>query len=501
MKKFAFYLLIAIITGGVVSCNSDSTDEPTYTSSNVAVTSFSLEENDNILENLDSVYFSIDLNKALIYNADSLPYGTDISRLVVTIVTNGCSVADLIIPRGENLSDTTINYMTNSTDSIDFSHGPVTFHLVSPDGLNQADYKISVNVHQMKPDSLYWNRLARRNLPSTFYVPAEQKTIEYNGKAVCLTRSSSEYCIATSNHPDNNEWKYASVAFGFNPNINSLNATTEALYILDTDGNLYTSTDGTKWDACNVTWHHIYGGYGSSLLGVKKQDNTYFHVTYPETTETPVASSCPVSGTSTLLTFENKWNTTPQAIFIGGECSDNRIVGSTWGYDGTTWVEISATSIPARKNMTIFPYFTYKTDSDNWNITKYTTLVAMLGVNEGGEPQKDVYISLDQGIHWKLADDLMQLPENIPAMFNAQALVYSSTLQSRSTGSVWEQFASKKLPRWWVIESNELSRATTPISEWECPYIYLFGGQNQSGTTYNTVWKGVINRLSFKPLI
>lgn len=501
MKKFALYLLIAIITGSAISCNSDSSDEPTYSSSNVAVTSFSLEANDNILENLDSVYFSIDLNNALIYNADSLPYGTDISRLVVTIVTNGCSVADLIIPRGENLNDTTINYMTNSTDSIDFSHGPVTFHIVSPDGLNQADYKISVNVHKTQPDSLYWNRIARRNLPSKFNVPAEQKTIEYNGKVICLTRSGSEYCIATSDHPDTNTWEYTSAIFNFKPNVNSFNASTNALYILDTDGNLYTSTNGAEWNACNVTWHHIYGGYGSSLLGVKKQDNVYYHVTYPETTETQVNRSCPVSGTSTLLTFENIWGTAPQAMFIGGVCSDNSIVGSTWAYDGNTWAQISVSSIPARKNMTIFPYFTYKTNSDNWNITKYTTLVAMLGVDDGGVTQKDVYISLDQGIHWKLADDLMQLPEYIPAMYNAQALVYNSTLQSRATNSVWEQYISKRLPRWWVIDSYGLSRATTPINEWECPYIYLFGGQNQNGMTYNTVWKGVINRLSFKPLI
>jgi hypothetical protein len=44
------------------------------------------------------------------------------------------------------------------------------------------------------------------------------------------------------------------------------------------------------------------------------------------------------------------------------------------------------------------------------------------------------------------------------------------------------------------------SRATAPITQWEVPYIYLFGGYDSEGYLYNSVWRGVINRLSFKPL-
>ena len=71
----------------MVSCNSSDTEEyeEYVLPSDVAITSFTISANDDLLENLDSVYFTIDLENRRIFNADSLPKGTDVSRLVVTI--------------------------------------------------------------------------------------------------------------------------------------------------------------------------------------------------------------------------------------------------------------------------------------------------------------------------------------------------------------------------------------------------------------------------------
>lgn len=118
------------------------------------VSSFSLVANDSLLVNLDSVFFSIDLVNAKIYNADSLPYGTDVSHLVAKISTMGSSVAELHIPR-PGKSDSIIDYLKRPNDSIDFSNGPVIFHIVALDKSTQRDYSISVNVHKVKPDSLF----------------------------------------------------------------------------------------------------------------------------------------------------------------------------------------------------------------------------------------------------------------------------------------------------------------------------------------------------------
>ncbi len=489
LKKIFSIFTIATICMGFVACNSDSEEEEALTSlTNTMVTAFSIVADDDVLENLDSVYFTIDQINAKIYNADSLPYGTNVSKLVVTIEANNCSVADLYIPRKNN-TDTIISYIEHSTDSLNFSLGTVKLRIVSANGKAERTYAIDVNVHQTQPDSLYWDTFARRDLPSSFYTPTQQKTIQCREKAYCLTSNGSEYCIAITDNPYGS-WDLNDVVFSFTPDINSLNATDNALFILDNNGNLYTSTnDGTDWVACNETWSHIYGGYNDKLLGAKKENDQYYHVTYPASEMIEVADGCPIAGTSQLIVTSSKWSENPQAMFIGGICSTGVLSGDTWAFDGSSWAKINNNAtIPALKEMTLFAYYTYKVSSNDWSAKKHDTWIAMLGKNATGTSQSTVYISLDQGIHWKVADDLMQLPQYIPAMSNAQVLIYDSTIKARSTTD-WEEYST-----------THISRATKPITEWECPYIYLFGGESNNHL-YNSVWRGVINRLSFKPII
>ena len=499
LKNIVIYIILATFTFGFVACNSDSDDIDT-SSSNVMVSGFSLVENDSVLANLDSVFFTIDLVNAKIYNADSLPYGTDVSRLVTNITTNGSSVAELHVPR-PGQSDTIINYLKNSTDSINFSNGPVKFHIVALDKKTSRDYTISVNVHKVKPDSLFWNKLSVNKLPANLTNPAVQKTIQYKGDAVCISGSHPEYTFATIDNPANFVWSKTDFTFPFTPNVNSLAATDEALYILDNEGNLYTSTDGMSWEACNAQWHHIYGGYGNKLVGVKHIDGSFYHVTYPETTSILVDEDCPISGTSPFVYYSNEWSVSRQAFTIGGRCIDGSTTGDMWGYDGEAWCKVSQKGIYPREGVAFFSYKTFKTNTNNWSVTEYPTLVAFGGFDAEGYPGKNVFISLDMGLNWKLADDLMQLPDYIPSMGNAQALVYNKTLQSRSSESAWVDYPSKQLPFWWKIESPIQSRVSQMPNSWECPYIYLFGGYDSSGYLYNTIWRGVINRLSFKPVI
>ena len=78
-----------------------------------------------VLSGLDSVFFSIDLEKGRIFNATPLPYGTATNKLVVDIkLVEAVSAVKLTATRA-GLPDTTYNYGTNPTDSMDFSNGPV----------------------------------------------------------------------------------------------------------------------------------------------------------------------------------------------------------------------------------------------------------------------------------------------------------------------------------------------------------------------------------------
>ena len=127
-------------------------------------------------------------------------------------------------------------------------------------------------------------------------------------------------------------------------------------------------------------------------------------------------------------------------------------------------------------------------------------ITAIGGKKADGTLTNDVYISFDNGVNWKIGDDLIQLPDYIPESFGAQAFVVNSTL-TRSANSGWEQYAPKPLPVWWTIDYGVSTRASQAITSWECPYIYMFGGYSSQGTLFNNIWKGVINRLTFKPLI
>ncbi len=58
-----------------------------------------------------------------------------------------------------------VDYLENSTDTIDFSRGPATLSITTYDGQLSRDYSIGINVHLQDPDSLAWGSTAMRALP------------------------------------------------------------------------------------------------------------------------------------------------------------------------------------------------------------------------------------------------------------------------------------------------------------------------------------------------
>ena len=134
-------------------------------------------------------------------------------------------------------------------------------------------------------------------------------------------------------------------------------------------------------------------------------------------------------------------------------------------------------------------------------MTKYSTLFAIGGRDEDGDVTRTVYISKDQGINWHKADSLLQMPDYVPEAAFAQAVVWDSTLGRSAAMDGWNETPSRQLPPWWTIAGTYSdSRATKPVTTWECPFIYLYGGYDAYGQLNATVWRGVINRLMFKPL-
>ena len=183
-KLIPIYAILTALTLIVsASCNSSGNgdNEPTVVSANTLVSNFRLQKNDSVMTLLDSIPFTIDVNRRLIYNPDSLPKGTDITRLVASIsLASSTSVGEISISGATTMKDTTYTYNASATDSIDFT-GRVTLTVKAADGISTKQYLLQVTVHNLESDSLYWNKMSRRNLPGALTDPETAKAVAYGG--------------------------------------------------------------------------------------------------------------------------------------------------------------------------------------------------------------------------------------------------------------------------------------------------------------------------------
>ena len=483
-------VLAMFLTLAISSCNS-SNDEPTSgeiisSSSNTStlVSSFTLGSNKKVLYNLDSVYFSIDQEKNLIYNADSLPKGTDVSHLTVSVnFPTAVGKAVFKVKDSQWMKDKEVEYTSETTDSIDFT-SPVELEITSQDGKVIRSYTVSVNVHNMKPDSLYWDQRARRDLPNTSGYPRAAKAVAQNGKYFCLVADNYGYVLSTATNPGQGTWEKKNVAFDFTPNVQSLVASNDALYILSISGVLYKSTDeGTTWTNCSVTWRSIKGAYEGKVLGVLKDGNEYKYDEYPRGNYVPKAidAAFPITGSSEFVMASNSWTDAQQGMIVGGLTKDGKLSKAVWGYDGKTWGRIDSESLtsalPALEGAALVSYTSFANDTVTHRLTKRATWMVLGGRTADGTMNRTTYVSYNQGITWSNGGLTLQLPSYLPLFMHAQAFVVEERISK----------ARAKAP-------------VKPVTEWQCPYIYLVGGINGSGDLLNSIWKGVINQLTFKPL-
>lgn len=484
------YIILLILLFAVVatSCKKDKDDKDdtiVYSTSttNALVSSFSLQANTKVLANLDSVHFTVDPIRNQIYNVDSLPVGTDVSHLLTKLSFKssvGTVKYYLTYNKSGVVKRDTITYTSSSTDSLNFT-GSAILEVSSYDGTITRRYDVHVNVHQSNPDTLSWPISARRNLPGSADDVVAQRTVQCGDRVACLIQNANDYRISWPNF-DLSDYTTTTLTFGFEPDVNSFAASDNAYYLLDTAGQLYSSVDGITWTATGIYWLHLIGGYGDRVLGITG-DETPLLDEYPrrdEFTPMPVPADFPVSEQSQLVMSEHKWTVAPQAVMVGGVLADGSVSHKTWGYDGDTWASINSESdaLPALRGVTLISYYTYTVSSANYKATRQPTWLVMGGFDADGAPNRTTYISRNQGITWSEASSTLQWPDHIPSMRDAQAVVMYKTSS-----------ASQQAPR----------RVSQPVTEWETPYIFLFGGYNDQGALLNNVWRGVINRLTYKP--
>lgn len=486
MKKITAISLAALASASAfVGCNSSTYNVDENTSSSVAVYSFTLQADNKVMSGLDSVFFSIDLEKGEIFNADSLPYGTKVTKLIPVIRVVESVSAFTITETRENGTDTIHDYLKHSSDSIDFTR-PVILTLTSPSGAVRRDYKVTVNVHKLVSDSLQWGRTARKVLPSTFVTPTRQHTTRTEDACWCLSSAGNQWSMATASDPAG-IWDKYTVSMPSGADIETFSGTSNRLHIL-ADGKLYYSTDGGRtWTFSGRMWHSIYGGYGNELFGAAENNGRYQIESYPGNYPiVNVPDGMPVEGTSEAVTVKFPLASSAQMFFTGGIDANGRYCADTWAFDGSVWAKISQNPLPkALADAVMVPYYTFRTSGFN-NVKQYDAML-VYGGYDGKAINRTVYISTDYGVTWTEGGSLLQLPDYMPSVRSAQAFVVEETIHARSSEG-WDEYGFG------------MSRITRPIEEWNCPYIYQFGGYDASGNLQPYIWRGVINRLSYKPV-
>lgn len=478
------------------ACNEDSDLETYADPATLNVTAFSLKmDYQNV--GVDSVYFAIDLNHGVIYNPDSLRPGTQINKLVPVIKYHDDVESATITMTGGSTRTGEVNYKDNPTDSIDFT-GRVTLTLTLED--HSKTYDIKVNVHKEYADSLRWDEAARTVLPSRMPNPKAQKTIQLaDSTALSLIQENDgSYTFAYSRDLYNNKWSNREISFPFSPDIKTLASAGDYIYILTTDGQLYQGDLSGNWTATSTVWQTMIGGYTNSVIGLRQQDGNLYFDQYPKATDGSGIRECvipdgfPVKDFSNFITLSNKWTLSPVAFLTGGSTTSGSLSSATWGFDGVEWICLNDRDIPALAGATLIPYYSFRPTTVG-TYDQYGVWMLVGGRMADGSSNRIVYITYDNGVNWRRGSSLMQLPDAIPAMEGCDNIVMDSQKNANISNNWKIAFRSSRTRVDYNVDGE--------VVYWQCPYIYLIGGYGNNGQLYNTIWRGVLSRLTFVPII
>jgi hypothetical protein len=404
--------------------------------------------NDSVTD-LANVKFTIDQVNGFIFNNDSLPYGTQISKVICTLTySTGVSAVSV----EQESTDSTIWW--NGTDSLDFSK-PIKFTTTAYDGATKKTYKAWVNIHQIIPDLMVWERWAA---PLAGINADEQKVVKHtrNGEEVYLmySKTSGANSLHYSAATDVKNWSELPLSGlpAATTDISQVTIYENTLYA-PADGNIYRSEDGASWTKVEQTpvVKAILGvlkegrNTRSMLAAIIENGNSRFFAgmnnegVWTEGNAAP--DDFPVSGFGSLgyYRMSNEYITV-----VAGKDKAGRLSNATWGTDNTlSWALLSG-------------------EQDNFFEKKAGVMLALYdnkfylmgGINAEGKASKDIHVSIDNGVTWSPADSLKAFPETY------------------------------------------IARGYASVHVDESKYMLIFGGKTSNGVkTLDELWRGRINLL------
>lgn len=416
--------------------------------------------NSDSVKALDSVKFTIDQMEGKIYNTDSMAYGTNLKdKVFCTFNTRSVYKIQVIqeaLRNEEDPSKDTLDW--NGKDSLDFSK-PVIFITHAMDGVTKKTYTAWVNIHQLNPDSMYWELFKDQMIPRPFYGQAvlpDADTTRY----MMYVKNSAGHVLYTADAADPSSWTPGPALNGFPRGalIDQMVRFKENQFVVPSqDGKLYVSENYTDWSevslAAGLQIASVLGVIPSSQQPVlsllaKKSDVYIFLSTtdlqsWNESAD-EVPGNFPLAGFG-RCPYTNRYGN-GLVVVAGSTVGGAAVSDCAWGTEnGLYWMEMTngRNFFKPRTGAMVTPY-------DN-------KFYLIGGLDTNGNALKNIYTSMDYGKSWALIDSMKILPADFTARANASVQVSKDK------------------------------------------YLYLFGGkESKNSVSYlDQIWRGRISRLVF----
>ncbi|MBQ5664218.1 MAG: hypothetical protein IIV19_07315 [Bacteroidaceae bacterium] len=348
--------------------------------------------------------FTINQETGEAYNVDSLPIGTDVTKVSTKISCDG--VAHLYVDSLQSFE------LFVESDSFDYTK-PLRLLITSTDGTYAREYKLSLNVHTVDPNHLYWNRIAENPVTSSTAVRMLLKDDKLHLFGCDADGSLSLFTILVSNSVSCETKEVTGLPQS--PNMNSLVNYGEKFYIT-VDGRIYSSEDGAAWQ--NVPCK----GNVKTLFAASDKDNVIWAVANDSvayandvaagfTTIQPLSKNFPLYDLSSVISPLRTNLNINRYLLFGRAAQGLQAQPQLWGKlsNEKKWVNYNLSSYntklcPSLESLVVFPY-----DGKLYAIGgKGTVADAQV------EALSAMYVSIDNGLTWEESDkDDFSLPAEV----------------------------------------------------------------------------------------
>jgi hypothetical protein len=457
--------LLALSLLMTVLCTSclEGFDERAFYSANIIGFSFAAHDTcpdiEDYVFNIDQFHgVPSDRTSGKIFNLDSLPVGRVVNSLRPSITMQSSNDKVYV---GDSLWD--------SKDSLDFSH-PVIIQNTSYDGLYTKRYTVTINVHQVEPDSMQLYTVGS-GLP--FYGGSGRMVESTDGIYYFTTDTYNGFAVARSSDTCKS-WVKLLVAGMSSQKMRpiTVNRFKSKFYALSETNQAYVSDNGATWAALTPTSAGnpvtLLGLFGAIARNPKLDSLVLAGMMRTGSGETVFATSTDglnwIAGAPVPASFPFRYYgiTTNRSVtgiqrltLLGGEDESGTMHSKVWVTENGTnwaWLDEGGTSYlktPVRREPQVFFY-----DGK---------LVCYGGKDDQGELSNSLFLSPDGGLSWMKAPAKWAMTRLNPGISGAAVYV-------------------QRVPD----AKNEVDRE----------FIWLAGG-NVPATT-STVWKAFLNRMIFE---